>query len=209
MGDSDRELVDRARAGDAASFAELVRRHGPRVRRLARHLLRGHADADDLAQETFVRAHQALPRFDGRSEFFTWLYRIAVNLSLNRARSLAVRRSVALDDPQVEGSLMVSDAKGGDTGTLLHRRRVAAALLEEIDKLPESLRITLGVVCIDGVPQEDAASVLGCSVGTVAWRVHEARKRLREALRLRGLEEAVEQLGGERGKSGKAAGGGR
>lgn len=203
MAETDRDLVDRARSGDAAAFAELVRRYGPRVRRLARKLVRGHADADDVAQETFVRAHQALARFDGRSEFFTWIYRIAVNLSLNRARSLNVRRPVALDDPSVEGSLTTRQAEAGEQ---LEQRRLAAALLEELEALPPALRATVVMVCMDGVPQEDAAVVLGCSVGTVAWRVHEARKRLREGLRGRGMEEAVDRLGGPRAAAPKKAG---
>jgi RNA polymerase sigma-70 factor (ECF subfamily) len=200
---SDRELVDRARTGDRAAFTELVRRYGPRVRRLARQLVRGHADADDVAQEAFVRAHQALPRFDGRSEFFTWIYRIAVNLSLNRARSLAVRRHVDVDDPAIEGALAERPAGPGDPGKALDRQRVARALLDEVDTLPEGLRTTLMLVCVDGVPQEEAAAILGCSAGTVAWRVHEARKRLRERLRGRGLEEAVDELGGDRAKKEK------
>jgi len=200
-GDTDRELVDKAKAGDNAAFSELVRRYAPRVRRLTRHLVRGHADSDDVAQEAFLRAHQALPRFDGRSEFFTWLYRIVVNLSLNRARSLTVRRAVPIDDPSVEGSLTAKDARSADPSTQLEHRRLAAALLEEIAKLPQSLQATVSLVCIEAIPQEKAAEIFGCSVGTVAWRVHEARRRLREALRARGLEEVVDRLGGDRARS--------
>lgn len=209
MAETDRELVDRARAGDNAAFAELVRRYSPRVRRLARHLVRGHADADDVAQEAFVRAHQALPRFDGRSEFFTWLYRIAVNLSLNRARSLNVRRNVPIDDPAIEGALVTGQGRNVDAGTQLEERRLVAALMEEIDRLAPSLKATVTLVCIEHVPQEQAAEVFGCSVGTVAWRVHEARKRLREALRARGLEDALDRFGDRAtGRRGRAQGGG-
>jgi RNA polymerase sigma-70 factor (ECF subfamily) len=207
----DRELVDRARAGDQAAFSELVRRYTPRVRRLARHLVRGHADADDVAQEAFVRAHQALPRFDGRSEFFTWLYRIAVNLSLNRARSLNVRRSVAIDDPAVEGALSTAREGRADPSISLEERRLVAALMEEIQKLPESLRATVTLVCIEHVAQEQAAEVFGCSVGTVAWRVHEARKRLREALRGRGMDDVLDRFGDRatgKASRGRAQGGG-
>jgi RNA polymerase sigma-70 factor (ECF subfamily) len=198
MADPDRDLVERARAGDASAFEELVRRHGPRVRRLARHLVRGHADADDVAQETFVRAHQALPRFDGRSEFFTWLYRIAVNLSLNRMRSLAVRKGLPIDDPAtealVEGALGARTASE-DPGRILEDRRLATAILEAIETLPESLRTTVVLVCIDQVAQDRAAAILGCSPGTIAWRVHEARKRLRASLAERGLDDALERFG--------------
>lgn len=207
VAETDRELVDRARAGDNAAFGELVRRYAPRVRRLARHLVRGHADADDVAQEAFVRAHQALPRFDGRSEFFTWLYRIAVNLSLNRARSLNVRRAVPIDDPSIEGALSPNDGRN-DQAAQLDERRLVAALLEEIDRLPESLKATVTLVCIDHVPQDHAAEVFGCSVGTIAWRVHEARRRLREALRTRGMEDALDRFGNRAAGSRKARTGG-
>jgi RNA polymerase sigma-70 factor (ECF subfamily) len=199
--ESDRALVQRAQAGDAQAFAALVDRHAPRVRRLARQLVRGHADADDLAQDTFVRAYQALDRFDGRSEFFTWIYRIAVNLSLNRARSLSIRRSVPLDDPQIEGSVALLTRGSAEGVSGIDRRRVAAALLEELDRLPDALRVTLTLVCIDGTPQNEVAEILGCSVGTVGWRVHEARKRVRDGLRARGLDETADLLGGNRGRT--------
>ena len=77
---TDRDLVDRARNGDARAFGELVRRHQQRIHRLAVHMLRDRAEAEDVSQETFVRAFQALARFDGRSEPYTWFYRITINL---------------------------------------------------------------------------------------------------------------------------------
>jgi len=76
---SDRDLVDRARGGDAEAFGLLVRRHQKRIFRLSVHLTKSATEAEDITQDTFVRAYQALSRFDGRSEPFTWLYRIAVN----------------------------------------------------------------------------------------------------------------------------------
>src|SRR5262249_6601908 len=80
---ADRDLVDRARTGDTEAFGQLVRRHQQRIHRLAVHMLRDRAEAEDVTQETFIRAYQALARFDGRSEPYTWFYRITVNLSLN------------------------------------------------------------------------------------------------------------------------------
>src|SRR5277367_6343911 len=103
---SDRELVEQARGGDAQAFGTLVRRHQRRIFRLAYHLVRSGAEAEDVTQETFVRAYQALDRFDGRSEPFTWLYRIAVNLSLNTLRARKVTRdSSSSDDPRIEALL--------------------------------------------------------------------------------------------------------
>src|SRR5215475_8016475 len=79
--------LDRARLGDREAFGRLVRRHQRRVYSAALHILGNHSDADDATQETFVRAFRGLPQFDGRADFFTWLYRITVNTALNALRS--------------------------------------------------------------------------------------------------------------------------
>jgi RNA polymerase sigma-70 factor (ECF subfamily) len=108
---TDRELVDAAREGDSQAFGDLMRRHQKRIYRLAVHLLRDAAEAEDVTQETFVRAYGALDRFDGRSEAFTWMYRIAVNLSLNAIRARkSDRKAVSADDPRLEGALVETRA---------------------------------------------------------------------------------------------------
>jgi RNA polymerase sigma-70 factor (ECF subfamily) len=184
---SDRELVDQARTGDAHAFGALVRRHQRRIFRLAFHLVRSGAEAEDVTQETFVRAYQALDRFDGRSEPFTWLYRIAVNLSLNTIRARKPRKdSTPSDDPAVE-ALLSEMRPHGDPATTSQQRQLASALCDGIDALSDTLRTTLILVCIDGVAHEDASKILGCPEGTVAWRVHEARRKLREYLTSRGF----------------------
>jgi RNA polymerase sigma-70 factor (ECF subfamily) len=182
---SDRELVDAAREGDADAFGVLVRRHQKRIFRLAVHLLRNATEAEDVAQETFVRAYGALERFDGRSEPFTWIYRIAVNLSLNRARKPS-RRSAPADDPRIEPLLVERRAAYADPDRLAADRQLAIALCEGMDELSETLRTTLVLVSIDGLSHAEASEVLGCPEGTVAWRVHEARKKLRAYLEKRG-----------------------
>jgi RNA polymerase sigma-70 factor (ECF subfamily) len=186
---TDRELVDKARSGEPEAFGLLVRRYQKRIFRLAFHLVRSGAEAEDVTQETFVRAYQALGRFDGRSEPFTWLYRIAVNLSLNSIRARKTTRdSTSADDPRVEGLLRETRLTfGGDPATASQQRQLAAALCDGIDALSDTLRTTLILVCIDGVAHEDASKILGCPEGTVAWRVHEARRKLREYLAGRGF----------------------
>lgn len=146
-----------------------------------------------MTQETFVRAYQALDRFDGRSEPFTWLYRIAVNLSLNqiRARKSKLRRSMT-DDPRVLGLLPETRPTVGDPGGASDRRRIAEALYEGIDALSDTLRTTLVMVCIDGMSHEEASKVLGCPEGTIAWRIHEARRKLKVFLAERGYGGEVE-----------------
>ena len=186
---TDRELVDQARNGDANAFGTLVRRYQRRIFRLAFHLVRTGAEAEDVTQETFVRAYQALDRFDGRSEPFTWLYRIAVNLSLNSIRARkSSRNSTPSDDPRIEALLTETrPSQGGDPATASQQRELATALCDGIDTLSDTLRTTLILVCIDGLAHDDASKVLGCPEGTVAWRVHEARRKLREYLAGRGF----------------------
>jgi RNA polymerase sigma-70 factor (ECF subfamily) len=189
---TDRELVDRARSGDAGAFGQLVRRHQQRIHRLAAHLLRNRAEAEDVMQETFVRAYRALDRFDGRSEPYTWLYRIAVNLSLNVLRSRKARAtgetSLGNEDPRLDG------LGEGTPGSLFHEARADAArkelyvaLARGIDELSDTLRTTLVLVCIDGRSHGEAAAILGAPEGTVAWRVHEARRKLKEYMAKQGF----------------------
>jgi RNA polymerase sigma-70 factor (ECF subfamily) len=180
---TDRELVESSRLGDTKSFGTLMRRHQRRVYRLALHLVRNAAEAEDVTQETFVRAYGALDRFDGRSEPFTWIYRIAVNLSLNAIRSRKPSlRSTTPDDPRIEGLLVEQRTSIGNPERASGDKELALALYDGIDSLSEVLRTTLLLVVMDGVSHAEASQVLGCSEGTVAWRVHEARRKLREYL---------------------------
>ncbi len=186
---TDRELVTAAREGDAEAFGLLVRRHQRRVYRLAVHLLKSGAEAEDVTQDTFVRAYGALDRFDGRSEPFTWIYRICVNLSLNALRSRKTRRASSPDDPRIEGLLVDNRPAGGSPQRSTADKQLGRALVEGIDDLSDTLRTTLVLVCIDGLSHAEAGEVLGCPEGTVAWRVHEARKKLRGKLSERGFDD--------------------
>ena len=191
---TDRELVDAARDGDSEAFGTLMRRHQRRIYRLALHLLRDAAEAEDATQETFVRAYGALERFDGRSEAFTWIYRIAVNLSLNviRARRLN-RKAVSRDDPRLEGVLIEARSGGANPLSDTENRELGRVLCEGMDSLSDTLRTTLILVGVDGMSHAQAGEVLGCPEGTVAWRVHEARKKLRVFLIERGYSAKGEE----------------
>jgi len=162
---TDRQLMDQAREGDSDAFGTLVRRHQRRIFRLAFHLLRNGAEAEDVTQETFVRAYQALARFDGRSE----------------------------PDPRIEAFLIERrPSHGSNPASATEQREMAKALCEGIDALSDTLRTTLIVVCIDGTGHEEASKILGCPEGTVAWRVHEARRKLKEYLKGRGFYQGEE-----------------
>ncbi len=189
----DRELMDRVRVGDAKAFGVLVRRHQKRIYRVALHMLRDPVEAEDVAQDTFVRAYAAAARFDGRSQPYTWFYRIAVNLSLNRIRSRKRRRTVATeDDPRVENQLTETKPSAAPEQTT-EDRQMGRVLCDAIDALSDTLRTTLILVVVDGLPHADAASILGCPEGTVAWRIHEARKKIRAHLQSQGILEEEQQ----------------
>jgi RNA polymerase sigma-70 factor (ECF subfamily) len=179
-GDKTERLVRRAQEGDRAAFNELVRRYRARIYALTLHLTGSRSEADDITQDVFTKAYQQLASFAGRSEFFTWLYRIAVNRALNARRDTARRRTSGLDDPRVQAAVAV-DAYG-DPRRAAELRQTYARLVAALDRLSPSLRSTVVLVALQGLVHDEAAAVLGCSPGTVAWRIHAARGQLRAAL---------------------------
>lgn len=187
---TDAQIVERVKAGDRVAFDGLVRRYHARVYRLTVHMLRDREEAEDVTQETFVRAFQAIGGFDGRSEPFTWIYRIAVNLSLNVLRSRKHQRiTVDPSDPRLDG-LEVA----GDQADHAARRQLYLCLCRGLDGLSETLKTTMILVAVDGCSHEAAALVLGAPEGTIAWRVHEARRKLREHLSAHGFDVGGEGL---------------
>jgi RNA polymerase sigma-70 factor (ECF subfamily) len=173
-------LVRRAKAGDRAAFGELVRRYRERIFALALHLTGCESDADDIAQEVFLRAYRKLDQFAGRSEFFTWVYRIAVNRALNARRNSKRRGETGLDDPRLTKAV-AADASD-DPVLAAELRRTYARLLHALDRLPPAMRTTVVLVALQGLSHGEAAVVQDCSPGTIAWRIHKAREHLRRAL---------------------------
>lgn len=169
-------LVSRAKAGDARAFNELVRKYRPRVYALALHLTGQASDADDITQDAFLKAYAKLPEFEGRSEFFTWIYRITLHRALNAKRDRRRRRTVPLDDPRLVAALEV-DSQGDPERAVVLRDRYRA-LLEAFDRLSPLLQTTVVLTTLQGLSYKEAAVVLETTEGTIAWRVHEARRRI-------------------------------
>ncbi len=179
--EEDRTLVEKARDGDKAAFGELVRKHQRRAYAIALQMTGDHGEADDLAQDAFLKAYMALKKFDGRSEFQTWLYRIVVNLTLNHLKRRGRSRPAEESDPRVLGSVP-PDLVRDDPEAATAQRRFYARLAQALDELPETLKSTMVLVSLQGLSHRVVAEILGCSEGTVSWRIHEARKQLREQL---------------------------
>ena len=177
-------LVEAAKKGDARAFSHLVRRYRPRIFALALHLTGSRSDADDITQDAFLRAYRNLDAFEGRSEFFTWLYRIALHRALNVKRDRKRRPTVDLEDARVEIAAKL-DA-GGDPRRVVELREAYAQLVGAFDRLSPVLRTTVVLTTLQGLSHKEAAVVLETTEGTIAWRVHEARAQIRRTLEANG-----------------------
>jgi RNA polymerase sigma-70 factor (ECF subfamily) len=187
----DAQLVERARSGDHEAFRVLVERYQGRVHRLAFRILRDDERARDASQEAFLKAYRGLARFEGRSSFYTWLYRLVFNLCLDLRRRDRSAREVEWDEgaahegPQ-PGQPVLEAADGGPAGALERaeiRERVAAA----VDTLPQVHRETLILREMEGLSYGEIAQALGIPKGTVMSRLHYARKRVQKILEDEGV----------------------
>ena len=175
-GDAPR-FLDRLRAGDAPAFEELVMTYQHRVFGVALRMLGNAAEAEEVAQEAFVRAHRALGDFRGDAKLSTWLYAITSRLCLNRLAT-GERRLTRQGE---EALLRLSDA-GPRPDAALERRELESALGRAIAELPEDRRIVVVLRDIEGLSYEEIAQVLEIELGTVRSRLHRARADLKEKL---------------------------
>jgi RNA polymerase sigma-70 factor, ECF subfamily len=174
---ADRELVERARKGDARAFDELIRVHSARLYRMLVRLLGSSADAEEVAQEAFFKAWQALPRFRGEAQFSTWLYRIAVNEGKRRLAHDARRRTLPIDDVVDD----VPDLAEGPAA-LAESAELEAYLDSCIAELPAHYRVAVVLRDVEGLTNEEAADVLGLEIRNFKSRLHRGRMALRRRL---------------------------
>jgi len=182
MGDTDEEKVWvlQSRNGDPAAFESLVRAHQRMIHSLTFRMTGSLADAEDLAQETFIRAYRQLDSYQGTAKFSSWLYRIAVNTCLNW-RKREMRREQAHTHWAASGAARRTEANSpADKDEL--SQCVQAALM----KLPPKQRAAIVLTVYDGHHHAEAARLLGCSETTVSWRVFAARRKLKRLLNVKG-----------------------
>jgi RNA polymerase sigma-70 factor, ECF subfamily len=177
----DERLIARAAGGDRAAFGELVRRHQRRVYAAALHITGNHSDADDVAQESFVKAFRHLAGFDGRADLFTWLYRITINTALNHLRSRKrIDRLVRSAEAGADGGPEPADATQRTPREWVEISDRLRQVIEQVCELSPVLRVTLVLATVEGLPYKKIAELLEVPEGTVAWRVNEARRQLRD-----------------------------
>ncbi|MCH2173326.1 sigma-70 family RNA polymerase sigma factor [Myxococcota bacterium] len=190
---SEAEIIDRARQGDHAAFGLLVARHQDRVYRLAKRVLRDEELARDVVQDSFLKAYRSLERFEGRSSFYTWLYRLVMNRCIDYKRRDRTPSQVELEEGRAldlaAGAVEGSGPEGGALGEV-YRGELRSKVAVAIEALPEDSRQTFELREIDGLSYAEIARIQGIPKGTVMSRLHYARRRLREALALEGVTEA-------------------
>jgi RNA polymerase sigma-70 factor (ECF subfamily) len=183
----DLELVKRVQAGDKTAFDVLVRKYQHRIGAVIGRFVHDYAESQDIAQETFIRAYRALNNFRGDAQFYTWLYRIAVNTAKNHLVSMKRRpptSDVDADDAEhFEGAYRMHDSDTPEHELL--REEIARTVAEVVAALPEELRQAITLREMEGLSYEEISETMDCPIGTVRSRIFRAREAI--DLRLRPL----------------------
>jgi RNA polymerase sigma-70 factor (ECF subfamily) len=184
---SDQALVQRVQHGDQQAFALLVAKYQRRIFRLISRFVADPATAEDIAQETFLRAYRAIGQFRGDSQFYTWLYRIAVNTAkrsaLSGARSPVFPENAKSPDNGETFSRQEPQSNMDTPEAVMASRELVCAVNSAMEDLPEELRDAIVLREIEGLSYEEISQLLGCPVGTVRSRIFRAREAIARRLR--------------------------
>ena len=188
--DTDLMLVERTVAGDQKAFELLVIKYQRRIERLIGRMVRDVDLVEDIAQETFIRAYRALAQFRGDAQFYTWLYRIAVNTAkkalMDLKRDPLVSESALRggSDEEDETSAVENELTSSETPeTILAAKEIAATVNSAMEALPEELRLAVTLREIEGLSYEEIAEVMNCPIGTVRSRIFRAREAISAKVR--------------------------
>jgi RNA polymerase sigma-70 factor (ECF subfamily) len=183
----DRELVARAQKGDRAAFRSLFERYSRRAYSLAFGVVRNPDDALDVVQDAFIKAHRHLDKFEGQASFYTWLYRIVMNLAIDHIRKNRRQKVVdfsdgALDDGRLSEESLIPRIIGGNPGRALMDREIRDRIAAALDELSENHRAVLVMRELEGLSYEEMAQAMGCSKGTIMSRLFHARRNMQKRL---------------------------
>ncbi len=181
----DRALVERVQNGDKRAFDLLVRKYQHKLIGLISRYVKSHAECEDIAQESFIRAWRAIGSFRGDSAFYTWLYKIAVNTAKNHLVAMG-RRPSAEDVDAGDAVFMAGAERMQDSATPereLMRQEIEQSVFSTVQALPEELRTAITLREVDGLSYDEIAEAMGCPIGTVRSRIFRAREAIDEKLR--------------------------
>lgn len=182
---TDAELVKRVQAGDKRAFDILVSKYQNKILAIISRFISDQAEVYDVAQDTFIKAYRALPNFRGDSQFYTWVYRIAINTAKNYLTAKG-RRPPATDiDSQDAENYGISEAlnENASPEKLMMRDELKKVIFDTIDQLPEDLKTAITLREIEGLSYEEIAESMDCPVGTVRSRIFRAREAIDENIR--------------------------
>ena len=182
----DHDLVIAARKGDRDAFKTLFERYHRRAYALAFGVIRHPDDAMDVVQDAFIKAHKYLDKFEGNSSFYTWLYRIVMNLAIDHLRKHRRVKPVELDESRLEAdggeNALLPKILGGNPGRALMDKQIRARIDQALDELSENHRAVLVMRELEGLSYEEMAQTMGCSKGTIMSRLFHARKNMQKRL---------------------------
>jgi RNA polymerase sigma-70 factor (ECF subfamily) len=178
----DDQLVAHARKGDVDAFTELARRHQEKIFQTVLWMTKNQQDADDLCQEAFLHAYKHLRKFKQKSSFYTWIYRIAVNLTLNflKKKMKEKKRSARPVEDCFQEDVGSTYSFSPEKNSL--RKELRQKLKQAIDSLPDPYKMSFVLVVFQGMSHSQASEVMGCSENTISWRMFKARKMLQSKL---------------------------
>jgi RNA polymerase sigma-70 factor, ECF subfamily len=182
----DKDLVEAARRGDRDAFRTLFERYHRRAYGLAFGVVRHQDDALDIVQDAFIKAHKHLDKFEGTSSFYTWLYRIVMNLAIDHLRKHRRIRPVELDEQHLEDAAaddaLLPKLLGGNPGRALLDKEIRGRIDAALGELSENHRAVLVMRELEGLSYEEMAQAMGCSKGTIMSRLFHARKNMQRQL---------------------------
>ncbi len=183
--DPDQDLVSRARDGDTRAFDALIMKYGDKLFGLIYSMTSHKEDTHDLLQEIFAKAYQSLPKFKGKSTFYTWIYQIATNRTLNFLKKQKNRAGVSLDDAESsvqQDPALIDTAANANPERQSSINELQIRLNEAMMKLSESHRMVVTLFDVQGMSHKEIAAVLNSSEGTIRSRLHYAHLQLQSAL---------------------------
>lgn len=185
----DRELVGRAQKGDRAAFRVLFERYSRRAYSLAFGVVRNPDDALDVVQDAFIKAHRHLDKFEGQASFYTWLYRIVMNLAIDHLRKNRRQKVVdfsetnlSQDADNVGEESLIPRILGGNPGRSLMDKEIRERIAVALDELSDNHRAVLVMRELEGLSYEEMAQAMGCSKGTIMSRLFHARRNMQKRL---------------------------
>jgi RNA polymerase sigma-70 factor (ECF subfamily) len=180
----DRDLVTAARRGDRDAFRTLFERYHRRAYALAFGVLRHQDDALDVVQDAFIKAHKYLDKFEGNSSFYTWLYRIVMNLAIDHLRKHRRQKPVELDESKLEDGddALLPRILGGNPGRALMDKQIRARIDQALAELSDNHRAVLVMRELEGMSYEEMAQAMECSKGTIMSRLFHARRNMQKRL---------------------------